>query len=205
MGADIGPAMLAIARAKPAPNGAVIEYVETAAAPLAVGTAEFDVVVCQQGFQFFPDRPAALLEMRRALKPGGRSGSRSGRRSKTSPASPGSAVQSARSWPRHSRALCGQPVGLLSARRVRGRSRGRWLRRMSTEQTHELDVVFEGDGARYADTLTAAGVADEVAALSGGGPSPTRRSGRAPPRPARLRRQAPQRDRGQHRGRPRLS
>jgi SAM-dependent methyltransferase len=29
-------------------------------------------VVCQQGLQFFPDRLAALREMRRALKPGGR-------------------------------------------------------------------------------------------------------------------------------------
>jgi ubiquinone/menaquinone biosynthesis C-methylase UbiE len=27
--------------------------------------------VCQQGLQFFPDRLAALSEMRRALKPGG--------------------------------------------------------------------------------------------------------------------------------------
>jgi SAM-dependent methyltransferase len=30
-----------------------------------------DFVVCQQGLQFFPDRLAALSEMRRALKPGG--------------------------------------------------------------------------------------------------------------------------------------
>lgn len=31
----------------------------------------FDFVVCQQGLQFFPDRLAALSEMRRALKPDG--------------------------------------------------------------------------------------------------------------------------------------
>lgn len=32
----------------------------------------FDAVVCQQGFQFIPDKPAALREMRRVLVPGGR-------------------------------------------------------------------------------------------------------------------------------------
>ena len=34
--------------------------------------AAFDAVVCQQGFQFFPDKLAALYEMRRVLVPGGR-------------------------------------------------------------------------------------------------------------------------------------
>jgi SAM-dependent methyltransferase len=34
--------------------------------------AAFDAVVCQQGLQFFPDKPAALREMRRVLVPGGR-------------------------------------------------------------------------------------------------------------------------------------
>ena len=32
------------------------------------------MVTCQQGLQFFPDRPAAAGEMRRALAPGGRIG-----------------------------------------------------------------------------------------------------------------------------------
>jgi SAM-dependent methyltransferase len=34
----------------------------------------FDVVLCQQGFQFFPDRPAAAREMLRVLEEGGRLG-----------------------------------------------------------------------------------------------------------------------------------
>ena len=38
--------------------------------PLAANES-FDVVLCQQGMQFFPDRPAAAREMRRALAPGG--------------------------------------------------------------------------------------------------------------------------------------
>ena len=41
--------------------------------PLAAGE-QFDVVVCQQGLQFFPDRPLAARQMRRALAAGGRLG-----------------------------------------------------------------------------------------------------------------------------------
>lgn len=36
--------------------------------------AAFDVVYCQAGLQFFPDRPAALREMHRVLAGGGRMG-----------------------------------------------------------------------------------------------------------------------------------
>jgi ubiquinone/menaquinone biosynthesis C-methylase UbiE len=72
VGADISASMLAVARAKPAPEGAEVEYVESPAAPLGVPDETFDVVVCQQGLQFFPDRDGALREMRRALRPGGR-------------------------------------------------------------------------------------------------------------------------------------
>ena len=35
-------------------------------------TSAFDVVVCQQGVQFFPNRLSALREMHRVLRPGGR-------------------------------------------------------------------------------------------------------------------------------------
>lgn len=70
---DISEPMLAIARSKAAqPGGAAIEYVLSPAVPLAVGDGEFDVVLCQQGLQFFGDCQAALGEMRRALRPNGR-------------------------------------------------------------------------------------------------------------------------------------
>jgi ubiquinone/menaquinone biosynthesis C-methylase UbiE len=73
LGADLSEAMIAIAKAKPPSAGAAsIEYLVSPAAPLPVGDAGFDVVTCQQGLQFFPDRPAAIREMYRALKPGGR-------------------------------------------------------------------------------------------------------------------------------------
>jgi SAM-dependent methyltransferase len=73
VGADLSEAMIAIAKAKaPAAGAATIEYLVSPAAPLPVEDSGFDVVTCQQGLQFFPDRAAAVREMYRALKPGGR-------------------------------------------------------------------------------------------------------------------------------------
>jgi ubiquinone/menaquinone biosynthesis C-methylase UbiE len=70
---DIALPMLDIARAKPVAAGAArIEYVESPAAPLEAPSGTFDAVLCQQGLQFFPDRPAALREMHRVLKANGR-------------------------------------------------------------------------------------------------------------------------------------
>lgn len=73
VGADISPAMVAIASGKPpVSGGAALEYVVSPAAPLAVPDEAFDVVTCQQGLQFFPDRGAAIAEMHRALRRDGR-------------------------------------------------------------------------------------------------------------------------------------
>jgi ubiquinone/menaquinone biosynthesis C-methylase UbiE len=38
----------------------------------ALPDGPFDLILCQQGLQFFPDRAAAMQEMRRTLTPGGR-------------------------------------------------------------------------------------------------------------------------------------
>lgn len=74
-GCDLSPAMLEIAAAKPAVSaGATITYLEAPADRMPVADGRFDVVTCQQGMQFVPDRPVALAEMRRALRPGGRLG-----------------------------------------------------------------------------------------------------------------------------------
>ena len=40
--------------------------------PCLFSDATFNLILCQQGLQFFPDRPAALREMHRGLVPGGR-------------------------------------------------------------------------------------------------------------------------------------
>lgn len=69
VGVDLSPLMLGVAR-RVAPS---IEWREGDAAALPLREGEqFDVVFCQQGVQFFPDRRRALEQMHRALAPGGR-------------------------------------------------------------------------------------------------------------------------------------
>lgn len=70
---DINPAMLAVARAVPTSGGAPIDWVQGSALALPVGDASVDVTLCQHGLTFFPDRAAALREMRRVVAPSGRS------------------------------------------------------------------------------------------------------------------------------------
>ncbi len=66
---DVSPPMLAVARSL-APD---IDWREGNANALPIqDTERFDVLICQQGLQFFPDKPAAAREMRRALVTGGR-------------------------------------------------------------------------------------------------------------------------------------
>lgn len=69
---DVSPGMLDVARALPAPLGPAIEWREGDAIALAPPNDAFNLVLCQQGLQFFTDRAAALLEMHRVLMEGGR-------------------------------------------------------------------------------------------------------------------------------------
>jgi len=69
VGIDVSGPMLAMARSV-AP---AIDWREGNAGALPLGAGEqFDVVFCQQGLQFFPDKPAAARQFRRAVAPGGR-------------------------------------------------------------------------------------------------------------------------------------
>lgn len=72
VGLDLNPAMLALARSLPAPPGAQIQWMAGNAVQLPFEDASFDAVLCQHGLPFFPDRTAAVCEMRRVLAPGGR-------------------------------------------------------------------------------------------------------------------------------------
>jgi SAM-dependent methyltransferase len=73
IGCDLSAAMLAQARrVRAAHSAAPIEYVECPADALALPDGCAAAVTCQHGLQFFPDRVAALAEMRRVARPGGR-------------------------------------------------------------------------------------------------------------------------------------
>lgn len=72
---DFSAAMLARSEAIELPAGsAPLEFVEASADDLPFREASFDVVLCQQGLQFFPARQQAVDEMRRVLRPGGVAG-----------------------------------------------------------------------------------------------------------------------------------
>jgi ubiquinone/menaquinone biosynthesis C-methylase UbiE len=73
-GLDLNPGMLAVARSLPAVTRVEMDWQEGSALALPFPEATFDVVLCQLGLQFFPDRPTALREMRRVLQDGGRVG-----------------------------------------------------------------------------------------------------------------------------------
>lgn len=69
VGVDISSEMLAIAQAVTR----AVDWREGNAGALPLREGEqFDIVACQQGLQFFPDKPTAVAQMRRALAPGGR-------------------------------------------------------------------------------------------------------------------------------------
>lgn len=72
VGLDLNAGMLAVARALPPVAGAPIDWREADALAMPLPDATFDAVLCQQGLQQFPDRPAALREMRRVLRAPGR-------------------------------------------------------------------------------------------------------------------------------------
>ena len=71
-GADYSDEMLVVARRLADATGLDAEWVKADAAKLPFHDDRFDLAFCQQALQFFPDRPAALKELRRVLKPGGR-------------------------------------------------------------------------------------------------------------------------------------
>lgn len=72
VGLDISPAMQEVARARAAAEGLTIDWREGNAVDLPFPDGAFALLLCQQGLQFFPDRPKAVREMRRVLADGGR-------------------------------------------------------------------------------------------------------------------------------------
>jgi ubiquinone/menaquinone biosynthesis C-methylase UbiE len=71
VGLDLNAGMIEAARAASV-RDAPIEWRTGDAAALPFEDSIFNVVLCQQGVQFFPDRVRALREIRRVLRPKGR-------------------------------------------------------------------------------------------------------------------------------------
>jgi arsenite methyltransferase len=72
-GIDVSDSMLALARARATqPGGAPIELRLAGADRLPCADASFDVAVSTQVFEYIADVPAALAEVYRVLRPGGR-------------------------------------------------------------------------------------------------------------------------------------
>jgi len=70
VGFDLTPAMIDVGRA--APGGDEVEWVVGDGQELPFEDDSFDLVLCQQGLQFFPDPVAGAAQMRRVLAHGGR-------------------------------------------------------------------------------------------------------------------------------------
>lgn len=70
IGVDVNENMLDVARSVTQP--AEIDWYVSDAGALPLPDASVDVVCCQQGMQYLPDRALAVREMGRTLAPGGR-------------------------------------------------------------------------------------------------------------------------------------
>ena len=71
-GIDLSPQMLAVARQRAAELGADVSLREGDALALPFDDASFDTVVCTLALCGIPDDRAAVAEMKRVLRPGGR-------------------------------------------------------------------------------------------------------------------------------------
>jgi SAM-dependent methyltransferase len=166
-GCDLSPAMLDLARSKASIDEcAPIEYLQCSADALDVPDDSFDLVTCQQGLQFFPDRGLALAEMQRVLRPGGRLG-----------VSVWCAIEDCPPFLALATAL-EEVLGTEVADTYKG---GPWgfgdstvLARLASDggftdvevRRYELPVVFEGGPGQLLLTLHAASVATTLALLS---------------------------------------
>lgn len=72
VGCDLNAAMIEVARRTERIEGHEVDWIVAPAEAMPLEAGSFDMVFCQHGLQFFPDKPAALGEMRRLLRLNGR-------------------------------------------------------------------------------------------------------------------------------------
>jgi SAM-dependent methyltransferase len=166
---DLSAAMLAVAEAKGAvEDGSPIEYRLSPAVPLDAPGASFDVVCCQQGLQFFPDRPGALAEMRRALRPGGRLGLAIWAGIETCPpfAAIRDAIEEVMGTDAAERYARG-PWGLHAPQTLAALVTAAGFAEVSVDEVSR-PVRFEGGPSQLDRSLAASGLAAEIGALGNG-------------------------------------
>ncbi|GIK42188.1 MAG: hypothetical protein BroJett011_60210 [Chloroflexota bacterium] len=71
IGIDVNGGMIEVAKAR-TPQGAPIDWYQKSAYDLPLANQTADIALCAQTLQFLDNRPQALAEMYRVLKPGGR-------------------------------------------------------------------------------------------------------------------------------------
>jgi ubiquinone/menaquinone biosynthesis C-methylase UbiE len=71
VGTDLNPAMIEVAARTMPETKHKVEWFACDVTELPFEDGEFDLAFCQQGLQFFPDKPKALAEIRRVLRPNG--------------------------------------------------------------------------------------------------------------------------------------
>ena len=169
-GCDLSPAMLEVAAGKPAlDDAAPITYRQCPADEVDVPDGAFDIVLCQQGLQFFPDRLGALAEMRRTLKPGGRAGVAVWCAIEENPFF--DALATAVGWILGKEAEIGYrsgPWGLPEPDELARLFEAADFSDVDVSR-HALPTVFEGGPAQLVATLSAASVGPQVAALDAAG------------------------------------
>jgi len=69
VGCDLNAAMIDVARAHTPESPHKFEWIVAPAQSMPLEDESFDLGFCQHGLQFFPDKPAALHEIKRALRP----------------------------------------------------------------------------------------------------------------------------------------
>jgi ubiquinone/menaquinone biosynthesis C-methylase UbiE len=72
VGVDLNSGMLDVAREAMPETPIPIQWHQADAGNLPLTDHQFDVILCQHGLQFMPDKLKALREMKRVLAPGGR-------------------------------------------------------------------------------------------------------------------------------------
>jgi ubiquinone/menaquinone biosynthesis C-methylase UbiE len=165
VGSDLSAAMIDIAKAKPPSAGAAtIEYLVAPAAPLPVEDGGFDVVTCQQGLQFFPDRPAAIREMHRALRPGGRAVAAVWREIARQPSFAAIDAALHACLPAEQAEPYGAPFRWPNANELEAAFREQGFASISVAEVHH-PLTFEGGVAQAISALAASPIASVVAQL----------------------------------------